>query len=175
MIVAVTGGRDLVVTPRLGVSFVVALHMARPTILRHGAARGADAWAAAAAAWLGVTVEAWPANWDVFGRRRAGPLRNRWMLTGKRHNESDRPRADLLIAFPGRRGTADCCAAAVDLWIPLVFVRETTCPICGGAQVQTSSGVFCGNGHCLRLSASARWREPRIPPRILPIGPPLGR
>lgn len=71
-----------------------------PLTVIDGGARGADAWARR---WVAsnhtdcrrVTV---PAEWDKFGGA-AGPLRNRKML--KEHAP------DLVIAFPGGRGTAD--------------------------------------------------------------------
>lgn len=47
-------------------------------ILIHGGARGIDAIAASWARSHEVTVEAFPADWDAYGKR-AGPLRNQAM------------------------------------------------------------------------------------------------
>jgi hypothetical protein len=47
-----------------------------------------------------VTVEPHPADWKTHGRA-AGPIRNQQMLDAG---------ADLVIAFPGGRGTADMVA-----------------------------------------------------------------
>lgn len=75
MIVAMTGGRDLVVTPVLARAFFECLFTTHASVLRHGNARGADRWAASAAAAAGVVVEAWP--FELGGRdRRAGLIRN---------------------------------------------------------------------------------------------------
>lgn len=48
-------------------------------VLVHGGARGADNLADAAGRSLGMTVEAFPADWKGKGRA-AGPLRNKQML-----------------------------------------------------------------------------------------------
>ena len=58
-------------------------------VIVHGAARGADTQAGQVAQTLGLVVEAFPANWDKFGKR-AGILRNLQMLDTK---------PDLVIAF----------------------------------------------------------------------------
>lgn len=63
----------------------------------HGDARGADRNGAACAELMGLEVEAHPADWKAHGKG-AGPIRNQQMLdTG----------IDLVLAFPGGRGTAD--------------------------------------------------------------------
>jgi YspA, cpYpsA-related SLOG family len=63
----------------------------------HGAARGADTLAGLYAKMFGIKVEAYPADWDEFGLN-AGVIRNQNMLdTG----------IDLVVAFPGKKGTAD--------------------------------------------------------------------
>lgn len=51
----------------------------KDTVVVHGAARGADFIAANEARPLGLTVEAHPANWTVYGRS-AGYIRNKEML-----------------------------------------------------------------------------------------------
>ena len=63
----------------------------------HGAARGADYLAGFVARSLGLNVEEHPADWTWLGRS-AGPRRNEQMAASG---------ADLCIAFPGGRGTAD--------------------------------------------------------------------
>jgi hypothetical protein len=67
------------------------------TTIVHGGATGADSLAGIAAAELWLFVEVHPAYWDKYGRR-AGPIRNQEMLDSG---------IDLVIAFPGGRGTAD--------------------------------------------------------------------
>lgn len=68
------------------------------TLLIHGDARGADRLAARWAVQNGVPVKAFPANWRAHGLA-AGPMRNEQMLV--------EGMPQLVIAFPGGRGTAD--------------------------------------------------------------------
>ncbi|WP_218916547.1 SLOG family protein [Rubinisphaera brasiliensis] len=80
----------------------------------HGDARGADRLAGEWAADRGVEVLACAANWKVHGRA-AGPISNRRML-----DESP----DLLVAFPGGRGTADMVKAAKKAGVKIVLAAE---------------------------------------------------
>ena len=69
----------------------------RFTHLIHGGARGADRMSGEWASEKGLEVTVFHADWDKYGNR-AGPLRNLQMLTeGK---------PDLVVAFPGGKGTA---------------------------------------------------------------------
>ncbi len=106
MIVAVTG-RDYadIETVRRALS---ALDPA-PSLVIHGAATGADSLAAKIAAELGIPAEAHPADWTKYGRA-AGPIRNQEMVARK---------PDLLLAFPGGRGTEDMKRLALDAGIPV--------------------------------------------------------
>lgn len=78
----------------------------------HGAAPGADRLADY---WVsqheGVKVYAYPADWTRHGKA-AGPIRNQKML--------DEFKPDMVIAFPGGRGTAHMVtiarAAGVRVW-----------------------------------------------------------
>lgn len=74
---------------------------AKPTIV-HGGARGADTLADREARARGLRVETFAAHWDVHGKA-AGPIRNEAMV---------RAGADLVIAFAGGTGTADCLRRA---------------------------------------------------------------
>jgi hypothetical protein len=69
-----------------------------PYVIVHGAAVGADQMAGSWARSRGVAEAAFPADWGRDGRA-AGPIRNQRML--------DEGRPDLVVAFPGGRGTAD--------------------------------------------------------------------
>ena len=104
MRVLVTGGRDY--RGRWVVFDVLdALHRGPEgpiTVIVSGGARGADSLGEDWAATRGVRVEVHPARWDLHGRR-AGPIRNAEMLD---------TRPDVVVAFPGGRGTADCVAGA---------------------------------------------------------------
>jgi len=68
----------------------------QPTIVIHGAARGADSLAAAWAYEKGIPTWPFPADWEQFGRS-AGIKRNLQMLA--------QGNPDLVVAFPGGRGT----------------------------------------------------------------------
>jgi len=79
-----------------------ALDTHNPSVLIHGGASGADRLAGKWADVHGVPTIVFPANWRQG--KKAGPLRNRFMLSeGK---------PDLVLAFPGGRGTADMVSVA---------------------------------------------------------------
>ncbi len=75
-----------------------ALEAYKGAVVIHGAARGADTLAEEWALKHGKGVHRFPANWQRDGKA-AGPIRNQAML--------DKGRPDMVIAFPGGRGTAD--------------------------------------------------------------------
>lgn len=80
--------------------------------LVHGAARGADSLASEWARSRGVLEIPCPAQWDLHGRR-AGILRNQQML--------NQETIDLVVAFPGGRGTADMTRRAWKAGITVVY------------------------------------------------------
>lgn len=105
MRVLVCGGRDF--SDRETVFAVLdrlkRMH-GRLTVIQ-GGARGADALAREwCQAQDSVRMINEPANWKEHGRA-AGPIRNQHML--------DEHRPDLVIAFPGGRGTADMVERAL--------------------------------------------------------------
>ena len=59
---------------------------------------GADTLGAEWAKAQGIPCEVYMADWEGLGRK-AGPIRNQRML--------DEGKPDLVVAFPGGRGTAD--------------------------------------------------------------------
>jgi hypothetical protein len=72
-------------------------------VLIEGEAPGADTLAREWATEQGIPVERYPADWNRHGKA-AGPIRNRRMLVeGK---------PDLVVAFPGGRGTANMISQA---------------------------------------------------------------
>lgn len=94
------------------------LHKSRPfhTII-HGAARGADSLAAQWAKENKVFAQDFPANWNQFGHR-AGPIRNKEMLkVGK---------PDIVIAFPGGRGTSHMKNIARQAGVEVIEVDART-------------------------------------------------
>jgi len=68
-----------------------------------GGAKGADFLARVYAKYYGFEYEEYPAQWNEFGFR-AGSIRNQQML--------DEGKPDLVIAFPGGKGTADMVSRA---------------------------------------------------------------
>jgi len=87
------------------------------TVIVHGAARGADTLAGLVANRLKLVVEAFPADWERYGRA-AGPIRNREMLD---------TRPDLVIAFHSNlaesKGTRDCVNEAKRRHIPVEVIQ----------------------------------------------------
>jgi len=104
--VLVTGGRyfqrDEIVHAALDA--LLEVHGRRLAICHGDELRGADLRARCWAEANGVAQFRCPANWKVLGSPAAGPIRNGWMI------EFFKP--DLVLAFPGGRGTADCVAKA---------------------------------------------------------------
>jgi len=91
-------------------------HKRRPiTALIHGGASGADRMAALWAVDKGIPHTRFLPDWKRHGKA-AGPIRNARMIAeGK---------PDLVIAFPGGRGTANMIAQAKQAGIEVVIVIE---------------------------------------------------
>ena len=109
MRVLVCGGRDysdkdrvFQVLDDIGAKFVI-----------HGNARGADTLAHEWAMTRRKHGIACPAQWARDGKR-AGPLRNQRMLGHQ---------PDLVLAFPGGRGTADMVARARRAGVPVMEIE----------------------------------------------------
>ena len=75
----------------------------RPTVIIHGCARGADTLGETWAIGRDIPTLRFPAHWDDHGPA-AGPIRNKRML--------DEGKPDLVIAFPGGKGTANMVSQA---------------------------------------------------------------
>jgi hypothetical protein len=89
-----------------------------PPIVIHGAARGADLLGARAAGALGLPVEAYPADWNRYGRS-AGYRRNEQMVTMLD------PTTDQVLAFShGSRGTQHTIDLARARGIPVTVIGE---------------------------------------------------
>jgi len=129
MIVLVCGGRDYGDRAKLAYELSRLEHeRGRPFLgLIHGAAKGADTLAAE---WQNARIRAvrnrdrgteglprdlwaagYPADWNKHGPA-AGPIRNQYML-------DNNPGIELVIAFPGGRGTADMVRRAKAKGIPV--------------------------------------------------------
>jgi len=114
MKVLVTGGRDFD-DQNLVDTTLNRLHSESPIhCLIHGGAKGADQ---AAGDWARVNnvhkIEC-PSDWRRYGRA-AGPIRNKSML--------DNHRPDLLVAFPGGKGTAHMIGLARKARIKIIHVK----------------------------------------------------
>lgn len=72
-------------------------------LLVHGGATGADSLAGKWAEDREISCARNPAKWIMLGKS-AGHFRNAWML--------DKFEPNLVVAFPGRRGTTGCVEAA---------------------------------------------------------------
>lgn len=79
----------------------------------HGGARGADEGANDWAGSEHVPARAFHADWRKHGNA-AGPIRNQRMI--------DEGKPDIVIAFPGGRGTADMVRLAEAAGIPVIHV-----------------------------------------------------
>lgn len=98
MRVLVCGGRDFNDPLTLG-SWLGGIHKDHGiTLIIEGGARGADTLARQFGQFAGIPVQTFPADWQKHGKG-AGPIRNAQML------REGRP--DLVVAFPGGRGTAN--------------------------------------------------------------------
>lgn len=111
---SVTGGRDYHLSANDIEWLAITLKEKDVAILIHGDCRGVDREAAAVARAIGIDPDPHPAKWKEIGKRSAGPIRNQEMINI----------ADLLIAFPGEEGTADCIAKAQKKGIPIIYRYE---------------------------------------------------
>ncbi len=105
--IIVCGGRKY--RNRSHIRRVLVGYALRDPIIQHGGCSGADRLAADEAMGLGYTVSCTMADWKRHGNA-AGPIRNQEMV-----DEG----ADLLIAFGGGKGTADCVRRAEKAGIPV--------------------------------------------------------
>jgi hypothetical protein len=91
------------------------LHAKSPIdVVIHGAAAGADTLAGAWAKRHGIPTQEFRADW-IKHRRSAGPIRNRDML------EIGKP--DLVVAFPGERGTRNMMEQARVAGVPVAEIK----------------------------------------------------
>lgn len=108
----VCGGRDFDNLPWLSSALSRIDDVWPFEVLICGMAKGADEQAHFWAMRKGIPVKEFPANWWDFGRA-AGAIRNRQMLREGKPN--------LVIAFPGGKGTANMIAQAraanIEVWV----------------------------------------------------------
>jgi len=115
MRVIVTGGRNYqnyqVVEDIL---WMIDPHDPLLLVIIQGGQTGADSLAKTWAEENAFQYETFKADWDKHGKA-AGPIRNQEMIDVG---------ADLVIAFPGGKGTADCMRRAKEAKIPILQVFE---------------------------------------------------
>lgn len=111
--ICMTGGRDFC-DRQMVIHAFRRIGLCPTDTLVEGEARGADRLCAEVAREMGATVEPHPAKWGEYGRA-AGMIRNSEML---------RSGIDLLVSFPGGRGTAHCTRTAKEMGIPVVYAIE---------------------------------------------------
>lgn len=87
----------------------------RIALVIQGGAAGADALARAWAKRRGVACETHEAEWQTYGRA-AGPLRNARMLADGA--------PDLVVAFPGGKGTRDMTERAEAASVPVLKPQD---------------------------------------------------
>lgn len=115
MTVLVCGGRDFDNREVLKNALDLLHGLHHFTRLVHGGARGADSLAAYWALGQGVFAAGYPAQWDAYGKA-AGMIRNQEML--------DVEKPELVIAFPGGRGTADMVRRAKKAGVKVVEITQ---------------------------------------------------
>lgn len=124
MRILVCGGRDFSATNAFNwlqsnlkdeVSHATGCAIWSLSAIIHGGARGADEGAAAFGASENVKVLRFDADWKRFGRS-AGHIRNMKML------REGKP--DVVLAFPGGRGTANMIMQATDAGVKVIRVRN---------------------------------------------------
>jgi predicted polyphosphate/ATP-dependent NAD kinase len=86
------------------------------TVVIQGDARGADTLAAQWALSRKIKQLPFPADWKGFGKN-AGAIRNRQMI------EEGKP--DLVIAFPGGKGTTNMINQAISEKLPVYSVSRS--------------------------------------------------
>lgn len=104
MKILVCGGRDFARKGLLKRCLTMAHGKYNITCVVHGGCKGADELAKDWAISNNIEHKEYTADWNKFGPR-AGPIRNAQML-------DDNTDIELVIAFPGGRGTLDMITKA---------------------------------------------------------------
>ena len=113
--VLVCGGRDYTDRDRVYRELDAVRRRRNDITVLEGGAFGADYYARGWCMSGGALCETYEADWQAHGRA-AGPIRNQEML--------DEGKPDLVIAFPGGRGTADMIRRARAAGVEVVEVKE---------------------------------------------------
>jgi predicted Rossmann-fold nucleotide-binding protein len=113
MRVLVCGGRDYADRDRLNTELDRLRQERGFCLVIAGGARGADTLAEEWAKNRGVPCDVYRADWEGLGRK-AGPIRNERML------REGQP--ELVIAFPGGRGTAHMTRIAREAGVEVIGI-----------------------------------------------------
>jgi hypothetical protein len=108
--ILVCGGRDYADATRLFIVLDAIHHDHAVNQVIHGAARGADSLGASWAKARRIPEQAYPADWSRHGKS-AGYRRNETMLADAK--------PDLVVAFPGGKGTTHMVGLANAAGIPV--------------------------------------------------------
>lgn len=111
MRVLVCGGRDYNDAPLVDKTLDSYWERSGHMVVIQGGASGADRLARAWCVRRLVMYENYPAAWKTLGKA-AGPIRNQQMI--------DEGRPEIVVAFPGGRGTGDMVKRAKAAGIPVV-------------------------------------------------------
>lgn len=114
MRVLVCGGRDFTDTALLYDTLDQLASVESIDCIIEGDGKGADRIAGYWAKKHKVDLKLYPADWNTHGKA-AGPLRNQRML--------DEGRPDLVVAFPGGRGTGDMVRRAREANINVTEIK----------------------------------------------------
>jgi len=112
------GGRNFTDIDYINRTLDTLYKMYKFKCLRHGAASGADTLSGVWARDHKIEVQEFPANWAYFGRS-AGYNRNLQMMCSK-------PIPDLVIAFPGGKGTKNMVDIAINHKCPVIVCYPDT-------------------------------------------------
>lgn len=131
MRVLVCGGRDFNNPAWLTITLDELSRGSGWTTIIEGGAKGADRQAREWAVASGIFVQTFRADWMAHGRA-AGPLRNSRML--------DEGQPDIVVAFPGGRGTADMMRQARERGIVVHELRDDAYTVSMRPRASVKSG-----------------------------------
>lgn len=129
--VLVCGGRDYRDADRVFMELEYLDSAFGVAAIIHGGASGADSLAAKWAVMRRVPAEAFFAFWERDGKA-AGPIRNARMLNDGK--------PDMVLAFPGGRGTDDMVRKAMAAGVPVVQIPHTPQSAVPSSSPSTRSG-----------------------------------
>ncbi len=115
MRVLMCGGRDFNDVKLFAKAINALLLTDSIDLVIQGGAKGADLMAELWAMRVGIPTVCYPANWTVHGKA-AGYIRNKQML------EDGKP--DLVMAFPGGKGTANMVKIAREAGVSVQEIRK---------------------------------------------------